>query len=164
MAASFLCAAPRQTRAAGSGGASMRQTLNQGVLLILSGVQLRYGSAFSHQRRLHADLDIFSLSPLRPFRLLHMFQIRTSVVGRRPHNTVSMRGTVARIGAESVRPFSGAGLLPRLENFRCLCAAITANPPPPHALPLAHPDFSLSTKGANGQSDRWSRVASKRCP
>src|SRR5262249_60945138 len=31
-----------------------------------------------------ADLDVFSLSPLRPSRLLHMFQIRTSVVGRRP--------------------------------------------------------------------------------
>jgi hypothetical protein len=42
-----------------------------------------------------------------------------------------MRGTVARIGAESVFLLSGAGLLPRLENFRCLCAAITANPPPP---------------------------------
>src|SRR5262249_7935010 len=39
-------------------------------------------------RRLPADLDVFSLSPLRPFPLLHMCQIRTSVVGRRPHNTV----------------------------------------------------------------------------
>src|SRR6516165_6898626 len=43
-----------------------------------------------------------------------------------------MRGTVARIGAESVRLLSGAGLLPPLENFlpplenfRCLYAAIT---------------------------------------
>jgi hypothetical protein len=33
-------------------------------------------------------LDIFSLFPWRPFRPLHMFQIRTSVVGRRPHNTL----------------------------------------------------------------------------
>jgi hypothetical protein len=63
-------------------------SLNQDVSLMLSVVQWRYGSAFSHRRRLPADLDIFSLSPLRPFRLLHMFQIRTSVVGRRPHNTV----------------------------------------------------------------------------
>src|SRR5215471_7836138 len=46
-----------------------------------------------------------------------------------------MRGTVARIGAESVRLLSGAGslpplenFLPPLENFRCLYAAITANP------------------------------------
>src|SRR5215469_7875915 len=63
-------------------------TLNYGVSLMLSVIQWRYGSAFSHQRRLPADLDIFSLSPLRPFRPLHMFRIRTSVVGRRPHNTV----------------------------------------------------------------------------
>jgi hypothetical protein len=53
----------------------------------------------------------------------------------------SMRGVVARIGAESVCLLSGAGLLARLENFRCLCAAITANPPPPHASLLAHSDF-----------------------
>jgi hypothetical protein len=63
-------------------------TLNRGFSLMLSVVQWRYGSAFSHRRRLPADLDIFSLSPLRPFRLLHMFQIRTSVVGRRPRNTL----------------------------------------------------------------------------
>ena len=44
-----------------------------------------------------------------------------------------MRGTVARIDAESVCLLSGAGLLVRLENFRCLYAAITANPPPPRA-------------------------------
>src|SRR6516165_9761256 len=50
-----------------------------------------------------------------------------------------MRGTVARIGAESVCLLSGVGLLPRLENFRCLCAAITANPLRPHASPLASP-------------------------
>jgi hypothetical protein len=43
---------------------------------------------------------------------------------------------VARIGAESVCLLSGAGLLVRLENFRCLYAAITANPPPPRASPL----------------------------
>jgi hypothetical protein len=61
--------------------------LNHGVSLMLSVAQWRYGSAFSDQRRLPADLDIFSLSPLRPFRPLLMFQIRTSVVGRRPHNT-----------------------------------------------------------------------------
>jgi hypothetical protein len=30
-----------------------------------------------------------------------------------------------------------AGLLARLENFRCLNVAITANPPPPRASPLA---------------------------
>ena len=47
-----------------------------------------------------------------------------------------MRGTVARIGAESVCLFSGDGLLPRLENFRCLCAAITADPPRLPASPL----------------------------
>jgi hypothetical protein len=63
-------------------------TLNHGFSLMLSVVQWRYGSAFSHRRRLPAYLDIFSLSPLRPFRLLHMFQIRTSVVGRRPRNTL----------------------------------------------------------------------------
>src|SRR5215469_15558027 len=39
-----------------------------------------------------------------------------------------MRGAVARIGAESVCLLFGAGLLPWLEKFRCLCAAITANP------------------------------------
>ena len=39
-----------------------------------------------------------------------------------------MSGAVARIGAESVCLLSGAGLLPRLVNFRCLRAAITANP------------------------------------
>jgi hypothetical protein len=48
-----------------------------------------------------------------------------------------MRGTAERIVAESVRLLSGAGLLPRPENFRCLCAAITANPPLPLASPLA---------------------------
>ena len=41
-----------------------------------------------------------------------------------------MSGAVARIGAESVCLLSGAGLLPRLENFRRLNAVITANPPP----------------------------------
>src|SRR5215472_13618754 len=46
----------------------------------------------------------------------------------------SLRGTVARIGAPN-QLLSGVGLLPRLENFRCLCAAVTANPPPPHASP-----------------------------
>jgi hypothetical protein len=52
-----------------------------------------------------------------------------------------MRGTVARIGAESVRLLSGAGLLPRLGSFRRLCAAITANPPRLPALLLAHSSF-----------------------
>ena len=52
-----------------------------------------------------------------------------------------MRGTVARIGAESVRLLSVAGLLPRLESFRCLCAAITApNPPRPRASLPVRPD------------------------
>src|SRR3974390_2026548 len=55
---------------------------------MLSVIQWGYGSAFLYQKRLPADLDIFSLSPLRSFRLLHMFQIRISVVGQRPHNTV----------------------------------------------------------------------------
>ena len=50
-------------------------------------------------------------------------------------------GPRAYIGAESVCLLSGAGLLPGLENFRCLCAAITANPLRPRALPLAHSDF-----------------------
>ena len=34
-----------------------------------------------------------------------------------------MRGTVAGIGAESVCLLSGAGLLVRLENFRCLSSS-----------------------------------------
>src|SRR6516162_10308498 len=54
-----------------------------------------------------------------------------------------MRGTGARIGAESVCLLSGAGLalLPWFENFRRLCTAITANPPRPRASPLAHSDL-----------------------
>ena len=54
----------------------------------------------------------------------------------------SVRGTLARIGAGSVCLFYEAGLapFPRFLNFRRLGAAITANPPPPHALPLAHSD------------------------
>src|SRR6516162_5479784 len=41
-------------------GFNAADALNHGVSLILSVVQWRYGSAFSHQRRLHEDLDIFS--------------------------------------------------------------------------------------------------------
>jgi hypothetical protein len=48
-----------------------------------------------------------------------------------------MRGAVARIGAESVCLLFGAGLLARLEKFRRLCTAITANPPRPRASPGA---------------------------
>src|SRR5262249_10905460 len=65
-------------------------SLNHDVSSMLSVIQRRYGSAFSYQRRLPADLDVVSLSPLRPFRLLHMCRIRISVVGRRPHNTVRL--------------------------------------------------------------------------
>src|SRR5215469_12147121 len=69
-------------------GSNAADTLNHAVSLMLSVIQWRYRSAFSYQRLLPADLDTFSLSPLRPFRPLHMFQILTSIVGRRPHNTV----------------------------------------------------------------------------
>jgi hypothetical protein len=50
-------------------------------------------------------------------------------------------GALARIGAASVCLFSGGGRVPPLENFRCLCPAISANPPRPRASPLARADF-----------------------
>src|SRR5207248_1512857 len=44
-------------------------------------IRWRYGSFFWRRRRLPPVLDIFSLSPLLPFRPLHMLQTRTSVGG-----------------------------------------------------------------------------------
>src|SRR5437763_10193339 len=65
---------------------------------------------------------------------------------------VSMRGTVARVGAESACLLSGAGFLPRLENFRCLYAAITVNSSSASRLTL--PVLEGSSTSSNASSAR----------
>ena len=64
-------------------------------------------------------------------------------------DTTVQPGIVARIGAESVCLLSGGELLPRLESFCCLCAAITVNPARPRvSLPALYQIFDLHLKGA----------------
>src|SRR5262249_53941267 len=98
----------------------MWPTLNRGFFLMLSVAQWRYGSAFSHQRRLPADLDTLSLSPLRPFRPLHMFQIRTSAVGRSPPILLGLALDRWRFRVLDLDPMRRSDEKPLLSEFNAL--------------------------------------------